>query len=312
MYRIGPLRIDPDHLTLYFGSTPLAVGSRVVATLAALCEHPGEVVGKDELIRRVWPDGCIDESSLWQNVHLARRLLRARLGADGIQNVRGRGYRLVLPVVVESLEPIPRAGPRLAAASRRPFARVVFFSLLAALIALIASPAPRAPAPPARSLAVRPASDEGARLYRLGRYYLGQRTPAAALRSVDVFRRETHVDGRSALGYAGLAEAAYVLAMFFADSPSGRRYRRVADTAARRAIALEPASPQAQTSYAATREDLRNRSRHSRCYVSCRNRLRSPVCARPLAVRDLTARVQAASTQRSQSCAMLRSWSRSP
>src|ERR1700745_1295922 len=53
---LGPLRLDPARGVLSRNGTPLAVGPRVVAILAALVERPGEVVTKDELLDRVWPD----------------------------------------------------------------------------------------------------------------------------------------------------------------------------------------------------------------------------------------------------------------
>jgi predicted ATPase len=64
--------------------------------LIALVEAPGKVVGRDELMTRVWKKVVVDEGSL--RVHVAA--LRRALGDDGdarryIVNVPGRGYSFV-------------------------------------------------------------------------------------------------------------------------------------------------------------------------------------------------------------------------
>lgn len=244
MYRIGPLRIDPAHLTVFANGEPLAAGARVVLTLVILCERAGEVVGKEELLRRVWPGECVDETSLWQNVHLARRILREHTGEAGIDNVRGRGYRLTAQIATDP--PASTPGSRWTG-----FARV---ALLAASVAALAV---------AATLPVRPshpaASAEGLRLNRLGRYYLNLRSPKAVEQASAIFRRETGVDPKSPLGWSGLAECALVLALTFDDAPTGRSMRALAGEAARRAVELDPASAEAQTSYASARALLSGR-----------------------------------------------------
>ncbi len=85
------------------GEAPVRLGSRALDILAALVERPGEVVGKDDLITRVWPNTFIDENTL--RVHVAG--LRKALG-DGqpgrryLASVTGRGYRFVAPVNVSA------------------------------------------------------------------------------------------------------------------------------------------------------------------------------------------------------------------
>jgi predicted ATPase/DNA-binding winged helix-turn-helix (wHTH) protein len=77
----------------------LDIGSRSLDILIALVERAGEVIGKKELVARVWPDVIVEESSLRSHVAGLRRVL-----GDGVDEVRyianvpGRGYCFVAPV----------------------------------------------------------------------------------------------------------------------------------------------------------------------------------------------------------------------
>ncbi|NOK61571.1 MAG: response regulator transcription factor [Chloroflexi bacterium AL-W] len=64
------------------------------ALLELLMEHPGQVFGRETLLRRIWDEDFYGEPRT-VDVHIQR--LRAKLGAEtasGIETVRGFGYRL--------------------------------------------------------------------------------------------------------------------------------------------------------------------------------------------------------------------------
>lgn len=78
----------------------MRLGSRAMDLLIALVEGGDELVSKEYLLKRVWPDTFIEEANL--RVHVAA--LRKLLGDEGkgdayINTVAGRGYRFVAPVV---------------------------------------------------------------------------------------------------------------------------------------------------------------------------------------------------------------------
>ena len=104
----GPFRLLPTRRLLLEGNEPVHLGSRALDLLIALIERPGEVVGKSELIARVWPHAFVVEGNL--KLHIAA--LRCAL-ADGqagnryISTVFGRGYCFVAPVT-RSVRPSPR------------------------------------------------------------------------------------------------------------------------------------------------------------------------------------------------------------
>src|SRR5215469_1338267 len=98
-FSFGPFRLFPARQLLLEGETPVRLGSRAVEILAGLVERPGELVSRDELVARVWPNTIVEESNLKVNVAALRRALgEGRPGRRYIATVSGRGYRFVAPV----------------------------------------------------------------------------------------------------------------------------------------------------------------------------------------------------------------------
>jgi predicted ATPase/DNA-binding winged helix-turn-helix (wHTH) protein len=86
------------------GEAPVRLGSRALEILIALIERAGELVSKNELMARVWPDTFVDEGSIKVHVAGLRRALGdGQPGRRYLANVPGRGYRFVAAVV--QLEP---------------------------------------------------------------------------------------------------------------------------------------------------------------------------------------------------------------
>src|SRR3981081_3868532 len=79
----GPFRLYPEQRMLLRANAPLQLGSRAREILLALVERAGEIVKKNELIARVWPDTIVEEGTL--RVHIAA--LRKALG-DGQAGMR--------------------------------------------------------------------------------------------------------------------------------------------------------------------------------------------------------------------------------
>ena len=95
----GPFCLDISRHVLLKGNEPVPVGSRALEILIALIDHPGELVEKDELVARAWPNVTVDESNLRAQVALLRKTLgEGQAGARYIAVVPGRGYRFVAPV----------------------------------------------------------------------------------------------------------------------------------------------------------------------------------------------------------------------
>jgi DNA-binding winged helix-turn-helix (wHTH) protein len=100
----GPFRLLPTQFLLLDGDKPVAIGSRALEILMVLLERPGELVSKQELMGRVWPNIFVEPANLTVHISALRRMLRdGRNGNRFIINIPGRGYCFVAPVVVSGL-----------------------------------------------------------------------------------------------------------------------------------------------------------------------------------------------------------------
>ena len=109
----GPFRLFPAQRLLLEGDRVLRLGGRALDVLIAVTERPGDVVGKDELIARVWPNTVVVEHNLKVQVAALRRALGDGSGGKRyLITVPGRGYSFVAPVNHETVEAMPRpVGP---------------------------------------------------------------------------------------------------------------------------------------------------------------------------------------------------------
>ena len=103
-YRFGPFLYDPvSHDLLRDGvEIPLTHKSRELLLL--FLHHPGRLLDRDELIRRVWPDVAVTDDAIRFQV----MELRKALGDDGdafIRTIRREGYRFEATVTAEEHRP---------------------------------------------------------------------------------------------------------------------------------------------------------------------------------------------------------------
>jgi len=113
----GPFLLHAEERLLLEGDRPVRLGSRAFDTLVFLIERAGEVVGKEELIARVWPQIFVEEANLKIQISALRRALGDGQGGNRyIVTVVGRGYNFVAPIRVE--EPLrASSSPKIAPAA---------------------------------------------------------------------------------------------------------------------------------------------------------------------------------------------------
>src|SRR5438552_2008252 len=70
---------------------PIELGGRAFDTLMVLIDARGTVLGKDELMNRVWPDRVVEENNLQAQISALRKVFGA--DRDLIRTVAGRGYQ---------------------------------------------------------------------------------------------------------------------------------------------------------------------------------------------------------------------------
>jgi predicted ATPase/DNA-binding winged helix-turn-helix (wHTH) protein len=106
-YLFGEFVLSPSEQRLLRDGKAVRLGGRPLEILTALVERAGDVVSKEELTRRAWPQTNVDDSNLKVNVAAIRRALGgSQPETRFIAAVSGRGYRFVAPVDVV---PLPRA-----------------------------------------------------------------------------------------------------------------------------------------------------------------------------------------------------------
>ncbi len=99
--------------TIYFGSFSLVsserrltkegafvkLSARALDILIALLSRPNELVTKNDLLARVWPDVTVEEGSLRFHIACLRKILGdGKYGARYIATLNGRGYCFVAPI----------------------------------------------------------------------------------------------------------------------------------------------------------------------------------------------------------------------
>ena len=92
----GALSVDPAAREARFHDRRLDLTPREFDLLAFLARHPGRVLSRDELLRKVWGYNYVGETRT-VDVHIRR--LRQKLGEAEplIETVTGAGYKLILP-----------------------------------------------------------------------------------------------------------------------------------------------------------------------------------------------------------------------
>ncbi|HJQ69578.1 MAG TPA: tetratricopeptide repeat protein [Blastocatellia bacterium] len=148
-YEFGQFRLDGNRRLLLRGDEPVPLTAKAFDILMVLVENAGRIVAKEDLIKRVWPDVVVRESTLAQNIFT----LRKTLGDDSrenrfIETVPKYGYRFVADVrevADHDGEPAARQqnAPKLAAPAKGHQARAgralaLVVTLAALVVAIVA------------------------------------------------------------------------------------------------------------------------------------------------------------------------------
>ena len=119
----GPFELSINNRRLTNGSQTVPLGARAMDILISLVEQPSTVVGKRDLLERVWPNQRADEVSLRVHVSALRKALaQGDPSRRYIANVPGRGYSFIVPITtayVQTSELDPERHARLPARLER-------------------------------------------------------------------------------------------------------------------------------------------------------------------------------------------------
>jgi DNA-binding winged helix-turn-helix (wHTH) protein/Flp pilus assembly protein TadD len=196
---------------LSHGSSVVPLPARLSQLLVLLIHANGDVIDKETIASRVWPDSAVSDGNLSQHMYMLRQLLdeRARDRAY-VMTVRGRGYRFVAPVSVAA------PGPAEMTTSS---AEDVTDHLL--------SSAP-----------------ETLHHYCRGSYLLEKRTASGLAAAIEQFQAALRVDNNHVPALIGLARAHALMAEYW-YAPSSYTFPK-AKAAIVRALEIDPSSAEAR------------------------------------------------------------------
>lgn len=252
------------------GSTRVRLQSQPLLVLESLLSQPGEMVTREQLIARLWPNGVVVDFDTALNSAIRR--LRTAL-ADHAENPRyietipRRGYRFIghvhpeCPDPVAAAEPVavttPDCTPPSAAidgtttglrARSRPWsiltagvAAVVVGGILALGLGRLQSSA--APATAAVVASPMQVPVEAVERYERARFLLNRREPGDSAQSLALFEQALRIEPRYARAWAGIASVRWI------DTMEGRVVRpqglELTRAAAEQALKLDPRNAEA-------------------------------------------------------------------
>jgi DNA-binding winged helix-turn-helix (wHTH) protein len=99
--RLGAFELDLRAGELRQGSQTVRLQEKSFRVLQILIEHKGELVTRDEIQKRLWPNDTVVDFE--HSINSAIKRLRTALGDSAespkfVETVAGRGYRLMVPV----------------------------------------------------------------------------------------------------------------------------------------------------------------------------------------------------------------------
>ena len=98
-YQFGEFTLDVAKGCVFKAEEEIKLRPKVYETLRYLVEHPGRLIGKQELMQAVWPDAFVTEDSLVQCTLELRRALDDR-SQRLLKTVPRRGYLFTAEVVI--------------------------------------------------------------------------------------------------------------------------------------------------------------------------------------------------------------------
>jgi Tol biopolymer transport system component/DNA-binding winged helix-turn-helix (wHTH) protein len=98
-YEFGPFRVDVEERLLLLDGQVVGLTPKAFDTLLVLVRNRGRMLGREELMRQVWPDSFVEEANLTVNISTLRKALGERPHEHRyIATVPGRGYRFMADV----------------------------------------------------------------------------------------------------------------------------------------------------------------------------------------------------------------------
>jgi DNA-binding winged helix-turn-helix (wHTH) protein len=212
-YTFGTFRLDTARRLLFSGNEITPLRERAFQLLLLLIEAAGEVVSKETLASKVWPESIVSDANLSQHIYLLRRMLREKASDRSyIMTVSGVGFRFAAPITVPATGQTPSPTEATPATAPAPIAPIV-----------------------RSNGAVDPFCE-----YCRGSQLLERRTAPQLWSAIEAFENAIRLNDTSALPFVGLARG-YSLLAELGYVPAITAFSKVR-TAIGQAINLDPGS----------------------------------------------------------------------
>ncbi len=137
LVRFGPFEADLKAEALRRDGHFIQIQQQPFQILATLLECPGEIVTREELRQRLWPDGTYVDFE--HSLNTAIKKVRTALDDSPehpryVETVRGRGYRFLVPVERIERPPVGEAGPGAIARRRRVWLAIALAGMAATVV----------------------------------------------------------------------------------------------------------------------------------------------------------------------------------
>jgi Tol biopolymer transport system component/DNA-binding winged helix-turn-helix (wHTH) protein len=120
--RFGPFELDVRSAELHYNGRKVLLHEQPFQVLLALLERPGELISREELVHRLWPDGTfVDyERGLNKAVNKLRDVLHDSADSPRfVETIPRRGYRFIAPLEGDSAITIASGSPVAVKAGRQ-------------------------------------------------------------------------------------------------------------------------------------------------------------------------------------------------
>lgn len=99
VYEFANFRLLPSDKQLLRDGKPVRLPPKVFDTLVLLVQSQGQLVEKDEFLKRLWPDTFVEDVTLAHSISELRKALRSgTTDPEFIGTAAKRGYRFIVPV----------------------------------------------------------------------------------------------------------------------------------------------------------------------------------------------------------------------
>jgi DNA-binding winged helix-turn-helix (wHTH) protein/tetratricopeptide (TPR) repeat protein len=98
IYEFDGFRLEEGQSRLLYKDQTVTLKPKILDLLIFLVKKRGQLVGKDELMKEIWPDAIVEENNITVSMSILRKALGDAVGNQFIETVPRRGYRFVATV----------------------------------------------------------------------------------------------------------------------------------------------------------------------------------------------------------------------